>query len=169
MNDFDWFIRCPVPRDQRPFYEYLKRKQSIVLGWVALNQIKYTRRFFVTFFILFGLLFPINSWTISFYYYPVQNLLINTLSSLIGLAILYSYFFIAWGYAGRRLVEAKVWYEESGWYDGRIWIKPPSILKHERLLYHYQLVPLLKRLENTLRIILLSITLVALTLFFLFY
>jgi hypothetical protein len=169
MNDFDWFIKCPVPREQRPFYEYIKRKESIILGWVALNQLKYARRFFITFFVFFILLFPITSWLIPLGYYPLQSILVNLFASLAGLGLLYTYFFIAWFYAGKRLVEAKVWYEESGWYDGRIWIKPPSILKHERLLYHYQLVPLVKRLKNTLRIIFISLILLALILFFLFY
>lgn len=169
MNEFDWFIRCPVPRDQRPFYEYLKRKQSILLGWVTLNQFKYTRRFFVTFLLFFIIFFPITSWSISFSYYPFQTILVNLLLTLGGLALIYSYFFIAWFYAGRRLLEAKVWYEESGWYDGKIWIKPPTILKHERLLYHYQLVPLVKRLKKTLKIIFISIGLILLVLFFLFY
>lgn len=169
MNDFDWFTKCPVPREQRPFYEYIKRKESIILGWVSLNQSKYAKRFFVTFFTVFIIFFPITNWLLPFQYYPVQNLLMNLLNSFIGLAILYLYFFISWFYAGKRLVEAKVWYEESGWYDGRVWIKPPSILKHERLLYHYQLVPLVKRLKNTLRLIFLSIVLLLLLLFFLFY
>jgi hypothetical protein len=169
MNNFDWFIRCPVQREQRPFYEYLKRKESIILGWVALNQFKYARRFCVALLFFFIIFFPFSSWLIPFKYYPLQSVLGNLLASFIGLGLLYLYFFIAWFYAGKRLVEAKVWYEESGWYDGRIWIKPPSILKHERLLYHYQLVPLVKRLKNTLRIITLNIGLLALILFFLFY
>lgn len=59
----------------------------------------------------------------------------------------------------------KSFYEESGWYDGRIWIKPPSILRHERLLYHYQLVPLISRLRKTLQIILLGIVVVTSLLF----
>jgi len=57
--------------------------------------------------------------------------------------------------------------EESGWYDGRIWIKPPSILRHERLLYHYQLVPLITRLNKTLQFLILGIVFV-LALLFLF-
>lgn len=169
MSEFEWFIRCPVSRDQRPFYEYLKRKESILLGWVALNQFKYTKRFFFTLITLFILFFPLTYLTISFSYYPVQCLLINLLLSLFGLAIFYSYFYVAWFYVKRRLLEAKVWYEESGWYDGKIWIKPPSILKHERLLCHYQIVPLVKRLQNTLQIIFLNIMVVVSTLFFLSY
>ena len=31
-------------------------------------------------------------------------------------------------------MEATVPYEESGWYDGQIWIKPPEILLQDRLI-----------------------------------
>nr|YP_009551062.1 hypothetical protein Ycf36 [Pseudellipsoidion edaphicum]QAA12055.1 hypothetical protein Ycf36 [Pseudellipsoidion edaphicum] len=169
MSEFDWLIKCPVLRDQRPFYEYLKRKESLVLGWVVLKQIKYTKRFFVSLFSLCLLLFPITYLTISFSYYPIQSVFFILLLPLFGVGIVYCYFFITWFYIRKRLVEAKVWYEESGWYDGKIWIKPTSVLKHEKLLCYYQIVPLVKRLKNTLKIIFFSIVVVMLTFFFLFY
>lgn len=169
MSELDWFVRCPVPRDQRPFYEYLKLKQSVILGWVGLNETRYTKRFFVGFLVIFTLLFPILNSIISLFSYPLQAFLLNLLLSLISLSLLYTYFFVAWFYTGQRLLEAKVLYEESGWYDGRIWIKPPAILKHERLLYHYQLVPLINRIKNTLKLIFLCILVVTLFSFFLFY
>ena len=157
MNRIDWFVLCPVPRDQRPFYEYIRRKQSNLVGWVGLNESGYASRFFVTLLALFSLSFPITSWIVSFSYYPLESFLINLIFCLAVQALIYGYFFVAWVYAGRRLLAAKVWYEESGWYDGKVWIKPPSILRHERLLYHYQLVPLVTRLGKTLRLIVVAI------------
>lgn len=160
MNKMDWFVLCPVPRDQRPFYEYIKRKDSSILGWVGLNEFNYTRRFFITLSSIFALILPFTCWFSNLYYYPIQTLLVNLLISLTFQSLLYGYFFVTWVYAGKRLVAAKVWYEESGWYDGRVWIKPPSILRHERLLYHYQLVPLIKRLAKTLQVLVLAIVIV---------
>jgi len=156
MNKMDWFVLCPVPRDQRPFYEYIKRKDSSILGCVGLNEFNYTRRFLITLGGIFALILPFTCWFINLSYYPVQTLLVNLFISLTFQSLLYGYFFITWVYAGKRLVAAKVWYEESGWYDGRVWIKPPSILRHERLLYHYQLVPLIKRLSKTLQVLVLA-------------
>lgn len=153
MNKFNWFVLCPVPKEQRPFYEYIKRKESNILGWVGLNESGYTLRFFITFLIVFSLNFPLTSLITNFFYYPFRALLINIILSLCFLLLLYTYFFVAWTYAGQRLLSAKVSYEESGWYDGKIWIKPPAILKHERLLYYYQLVPLITRLSKTIRLI----------------
>ena len=160
MNKMDWFVLCPVPKEQRPFYEYIKRKDSTFLGWVGLNEAGYRNRFFLMLTGIFMLILPITCWFISFNYYPLQTLLVNLLISLSFQSLVYGYFFVTWLYAGKRLVAAKVFYEESGWYDGRIWIKPPSILRHERLLYHYQLVPLIARLRKTLQIIILSIIIV---------
>ena len=165
MNKMEWFVLCPVPKEQRPFYEYIKRKDSSFLGWVGLNETRYTNRFFLMLGTIFTLLFPITCWFISFNSYPLQTLLFNLLLSLSFQSLIYGYFFITWIYAGKRLVAAKVFYEESGWYDGRIWIKPPSILRHERLLYHYQLVPLITRLRKTLQIIILNLVIVASLLF----
>lgn len=169
MNKMDWFVLCPVPRDQRPFYEYMKRKQSIFLGFVGLNESSYTSRFFSILISLFIISLPITSLFIPIIYYPIQNILINLLVCLIIQSLIYGYFYITWKYAGKRLVVAKVWYEESGWYDGKIWIKPPSILKHERLLYYYQLVPLVNRLNNTLRFIILGIVFTFILLFLFLY
>lgn len=167
MNKFNWFVVCPIPRDQRPFYEYLKRKESFFLGWVGLNESAYAGRFFISLVSLFLIILPLTNLSVSIVYYPIRFLLLNILVSLIVLIILYGYFFIAWTYVGKRLLAAKVSYEESGWYDGKIWIKPPNILKHERLLYYYQLVPLITRLAKTLRIILLAIIVLSFLLFLL--
>ena len=47
-------------------------------------------------------------------------------------------------------MEATVPYEESGWYDGQIWIKPPEVLLQDRLIGTYEIYPGLLRLQFTL-------------------
>lgn len=32
-----------------------------------------------------------------------------------------------WSYVGDRLLSAVVPYEETGWYDGQMWVKPPEV------------------------------------------
>lgn len=32
-----------------------------------------------------------------------------------------------WSYVGDRLLSAVIPYEESGWYDGQMWVKPPEV------------------------------------------
>ena len=46
-------------------------------------------------------------------------------------------------------MEATVPYEESGWYDGQIWIKPPEILLQDRLIGTYEIYTGLQRLQKT--------------------
>ena len=169
MKKINWAILCPVPKEQRPFYEYIKRKQSIFLGFITTNETKYTTRFFTFLIGLYIMSLPLVLWAIPISYYPFQTLIFNLFFSFILEGILYLYFFFTWIYAGKRLVAAKVWYEESGWYDGKIWIKPPSVLKHERLLYHYQLMPLIARLTKTLQFIFLCIILLGFLLFLITY
>nr|YP_010478854.1 hypothetical protein Ycf36 [Neustupella aerophytica]UVI61159.1 hypothetical protein Ycf36 [Neustupella aerophytica] len=167
MNKFEDSTLCPVPREQRPFYEYLNQKKSILVGWVKLNETSYIIKFFVTLFVIFTFSFPIINLFVSFSYYPVESLIIGLVFSLIIESLVYFNYFINWSYIGKRLFEDTVFYEQSGWYDGKIWIKPTTILRHERLLYHYQLVPLINRIKKTLQLILLSI-IILLCIFFLF-
>nr|YP_010478992.1 hypothetical protein Ycf36 [Lietzensia polymorpha]UVI61297.1 hypothetical protein Ycf36 [Lietzensia polymorpha] len=169
MNKFNDSNFCPVPRDQRPFYEYLKRKRSSLFGWVRLNESGYTSKFFFTFFSIFLLNTFVINWFISLSNYKFYCLLLILFFSFLLQGLLYFNFLIAWRYIGRRLFEDKIIYEESGWYDGKIWSKPIGILRHERLLYDYQLVPLINRIEKTLQLILLGITVVIAFIFLFMY
>jgi hypothetical protein len=47
-------------------------------------------------------------------------------------------------------MEATFPYEESGWYDGQIWIKPPEVLIQDRLIGTYEIYPGLSLLYLTL-------------------
>lgn len=38
---------------------------------------------------------------------------------------------------GNRLLSAVVPYEETGWYDGQLWVKPPEV--HASQFYSYYL------------------------------
>ncbi|KAL0856596.1 hypothetical protein Bca101_061749 [Brassica carinata] len=49
-----------------------------------------------------------------------------------------------------RLLSAVIPYEESGWYDGQIWVKPPEVLARDRLLGSYKVKPVMKMLKQTL-------------------
>jgi hypothetical protein len=153
MKKFNEFIVCPVPRDQRPFFEYLKSRKSNFVGWVGLNEVGYTQKFFIALFFNTVLSFSLINYFISILDYPIRFLLITFLISLILQSLLYCYFFINWKYIGSRLVERKVFYEESGWYSEKVWIKPETVLKQELVLYNYQLIPLITRIKKTLQLV----------------
>tara|TARA_B100001029_G_scaffold99458_1_gene81803 strand:+ start:1322 stop:1510 length:189 start_codon:yes stop_codon:yes gene_type:complete len=45
-------------------------------------------------------------------------------------------------------------YEESGWYDGQIWIKPINLKEKESLIASLEVKPILKNIIQILSIIL---------------
>ncbi|KAG6768157.1 hypothetical protein POTOM_027054 [Populus tomentosa] len=55
-----------------------------------------------------------------------------------------------WSYVGDRLLSAVIPYEESGWYDGQMWVKPTEVLARDRLLGSYKVKPVIKMLKQTL-------------------
>ena len=58
--------------------------------------------------------------------------------------------YLGWSYVAQRLLSAAIPYEESGWYDGQTFVKPPSVLARDRLLGAYEARPALARLRVTL-------------------
>jgi hypothetical protein len=48
---------------------------------------------------------------------------------------------------GDRLLTASLEYEETGWYDGQVFVKPPEVLTRDRLLGTYEVKPVLARLR----------------------
>lgn len=153
MKKFNEFLVCPVPRDQRPFFEYLNSRQANFVGWVGLNKSGYSQKFFIALFFNTILSFSLINYFISFLEYPVRFLIISLIFSLILQTLIYCYFFINWKYIGGRLVDKKIFYEESGWYNEKVWLKPKTVLKQELVLYNYQVIPLINRIKKTLQLV----------------
>jgi hypothetical protein len=66
------------------------------------------------------------------------------------LAALLLRIYLGWQYVGGRLLSAVVEYEETGWYDGQMFVKPPRVLARDRLLGTYEVKPVLARLRGLL-------------------
>lgn len=71
--------------------------------------------------------------------------------SLIVVAIANLRIFLGWKYVSDRLMTATLPYEETGWYDGQFFVKPPEILTRDRLLGVYEARPVLNKLKRTLQ------------------
>ncbi|KAK9131135.1 hypothetical protein Sjap_011622 [Stephania japonica] len=67
---------------------------------------------------------------------------------VVTLAVLRMY--LGWSYVGNRLLSATVEYEETGWYDGQLWVKTAEVLARDRLLGSFSVKPVLNRLKYTL-------------------
>ena len=148
MNDSEYV--CPVPKEQRPLNEYKKIKESNNFIWCINGKVIYVKSLFYMFtssFILSFLLLMVSSFSFT-------NIKYFFIYSLIGAIIIMIFLclrsYLGWHYIYSRLMEATVPYEESGWYDGQIWIKPPEVLIQDRLIGTYEIYPGLSRLYLTL-------------------
>ena len=61
--------------------------------------------------------------------------------------------YLGWNHIFKRLTSEKVEYEESGWYDGQIWIKPVNLKEKESLIALLEVKPILKNLIQILSLI----------------
>ena len=61
--------------------------------------------------------------------------------------------YIGWNHVFRRLTSERVEYEESGWYDGQVWIKPLLLKEKESLIALIEVKPILKNLIQICSII----------------
>jgi hypothetical protein len=148
MNNPEYI--CPVPKDQRPLNEYKKLKESSNFFWCIQDKKSYFKSLF--YMCLSSLLFCFFVLQLSSF--PVNNINFLFLSSVLAAIILVIFLclrsYLGWQYIYSRLMEATVPYEESGWYDGQIWIKPPEVLLQDRLIGTYEIYPGLLRLQFTL-------------------
>ena len=64
--------------------------------------------------------------------------------------------YLGWSYIIKRLLSATVFYEESGWYDGQVWVKTSAYLMQDRLIGLYQIKPFIMRLKYTFLVIVLN-------------
>ena len=140
---------CPVPLEQQPLEEYT----SLILSRFFSLPAKEVKAYFlwlfllsISFMFLGNLLFFPD--TIVFYLDIRKFFILVIMSdSLILLIIMRLYF--SWSYVSKRLLSAIVFYEESGWYDGQIWVKTTDVLMQDRLIAMNVSVPLINRIKTS--------------------
>jgi hypothetical protein len=141
---------CPVPIDQRPINEYNTLKDSTFFLWTTRSLDSYIKNvFFLSIPIYFFIGSLVKASTMNSEL-PLNDLLYTVTFSTIILGLIFLRIYLGWTYVYQRLVKASVNYEESGWYDGKTWIKPPEILIQDKLIAKYQLLPIINRLKVSL-------------------
>lgn len=138
---------CPVPFDQQPLNEYLSLKESKFFSWSTEETNKYFMTLVYLLLILFIFLYPFAYSLISIKNFFVRAIVLDILlvNSIIVLILLRLY--LGWSYVIKRLLSATVFYEESGWYDGQIWVKTADSLMQDRLVGLYEVMPFIQRLK----------------------
>lgn len=139
---------CPVPFDQQPLNEFYELKNSCFFSFFGFKLSQYLYRLFIICLIIFFILMPVILSIIKFAW---SIFLIDELFCIIiALSLILMRLYLGWSYILYRLFSATVFYEESGWYDGQLWIKTPEIMTKDRLIGLYEINPLLKRINYTL-------------------
>ena len=140
---------CPVPREQQPINEYEKLKESWLFDWGTLAVSQYSQKIAWVSFWSAIIAIPLAMSV----FVPLQDWFHCILSSLLGIALFTGIFisriYLGWRYIKDRLKSDRIFYEESGWYDGQTWLKPTAMLNRDRLVASYEIEPILNRFHKT--------------------
>ena len=143
---------CPVPRDQQPTNEFIELSKSKIFSWPKTKKslILILIKFWVVAFVLF---LVISSGSVYFKTSLLKYILLSFFSSLSIPLLISIRLYLGWNHVFKRLTSERVEYEESGWYDGQVWIKPLVLKEKESLIASNEVKPILKNLIQIFSII----------------
>ena len=145
--------KCPVPREQQPTNEFIELSKSFIFSWPKTKKklISVLLKFWIGSFVLFLI---ISSGSVYFKTSLLKYVLLSFFSSLSIPLLVSIKLYLGWNHVFRRLTSERVEYEESGWYDGQVWIKPLVLKEKESLIASIEVKPILKNLIQVFSIIL---------------
>ena len=148
--------KCPVPREQQPTNEFIELSKSKIFSWPKTKKslILILIKFWVGAFVLFLI---ISSGSIYFKSSLLKYILLSFFGSLSIPLLISIRLYLGWNHVFKRLTSEKVEYEESGWYDGQIWIKPLVLKEKESLIALIEVKPILKNIIQIFSIILILV------------
>lgn len=148
---------CPVPTEQQPINQYQELQDSWFFSWVKLELGDYISKLAWVWGWSWFIAGPLAAASFAPKKCLVQFLLCSAAGAGVFLVLTLLRLYLGWSYVRDRLLQEKIFYEESGWYDGQTWMKPPEILTRDRLIVSYQVEPILKRLRRTFGILILFV------------
>ncbi len=152
MMDYSVSV-CPVPSEQQPINEYQELKESWFYRWATLEVGSYVTKLAWVWGWSWLVAGPVAAASFSPNKHLVQFLLCGGAGASVFLTLMLLRLYLGWSYVRDRLLRETIFYEESGWYDGQTWTKPPEILTRDRLIVSYQVQPILLRLKRTFGIL----------------
>ena len=144
--------QCPVPLEQQPTNEFIELSKSVIFSWPKTKKslIIVLFKFWIGTFILF---LVISSGSIYFKKSILKYILLSFFSSLSIPFLISLRLYLGWNHVFKRLNSESVEYEESGWYDGQVWLKPLALKERESLIASNEVKPILKNLIQIFSII----------------
>lgn len=141
---------CPVPTEQQPLNEYQELKESWLFCWATMELVNYGKKIaWVGFWSWSIIAAPIAMASFPPTRYPLQFGISSLIGACLIVALVLSRIYLGWSYIRDRLRKDRIFYEESGWYDGQTWLKPTSMVSRDRLIVSYQIEPIMLRLQRT--------------------
>ena len=140
-------LEIAVPSEQRPVNELTALREGPLCGWASLETPGFVQRLGLVW--LGGFLFscPVAAGS----YEPSKDTIEFLLSAGLGATLIQTALvfriYTSWSYVSKRLLSAAIEYEETGWYDGQTFLKPPEVLARDRLLGTYEVKPVMSRLK----------------------
>ena len=137
--------KCPVPLEQQPTNEFIELSKSVIFSWPKTKKslVVVLFKFWIGTFILFLI---ISSGSIYFKKSILKYILLSFFSSLSIPFLISLRLYLGWNHVFKRLNSESVEYEESGWYDGQVWVKPLVLKERESLIASNEVKPILKNL-----------------------
>ena len=144
--------KCPVPKEQQPTNEFIELSKSKIFSWPKTKKslLLILIKFWLGAFVLF---LVISSGSVYFKTSLLRYFLLSFFCSLSIPLLISIRLYLGWNHVFKRLTSEKVEYEESGWYDGQIWIKPLNLKEKESLIATIEVKPILKNLIQVSSII----------------
>ncbi len=143
----------PVPKNQQPTNEFIELSKSRIFSWpkskksFSLILLKLWLGTFILFII-------ISSGSVYFEANITKYILLSLFCSLSLPFLLCIRLYLGWNHIFKRLSSEQIEYEESGWYDGQIWIKPVNLKEKESLIALLEVKPIINNLIQVLSLIL---------------
>lgn len=134
-----------VPTDQQPFNELQELKEDPLFAWAQEDLKGLIFRLGAVYAVAMAISIPIGTTT-----FPNQLLeaLLAANVGALGVVLAVSIrLYSGWSYVSTRLGAEVVEYEESGWYDGSEWFKPPDVRARDEMLDIYEVKPAVDRLK----------------------
>lgn len=142
--------RCPVPAEQQPINEYQDVRGSWFYSWGSRDLVGYLKPVFWLWLASWALAGPMAAASFAPTKHPLPFVLSAAMGALTLPLLALVQLYVGWSHVGGRLRQPTVPYEESGWYDGQLWIKPEEISNRDRLIVDYQVQPVLQRIRRTI-------------------
>jgi hypothetical protein len=149
------FFLCPVPNDQKPLNEYIELKENPLTNWANISKKNYKSKIssLGLFFIIFFFCLPFT-FAESFIEINQKNVFKSQFNNFLFIISFCSLFFLLnlvnWLELNKRFRNPELSYEEGSWYDGKIWKKPFSLMKNEKLISVQKIEPIIQQLKSNI-------------------